>query len=156
MNIKNIFKKEYTVGLDIGSSSVKIAFFVDRPDGPFLLKTELAEIKKTADEESSEKELVSVLKHLFRSVDPKKSRIIVSVNCPNTALKKITTPYMPRSELREGIKLQAKNFFPFPIDESLIDFEITGDMMDKGVRKYEILPYRYHQKVYFYSGSGRY
>ncbi|MFA6320376.1 MAG: type IV pilus assembly protein PilM [Candidatus Omnitrophota bacterium] len=139
MDFKTIFKKEYVVGLDIGSSSVKTAVFIEKEDGPFLLRSELKEIKRTNDPASDEAGLAVALRFLFRDIDTKKSVVIASVNCTNTAVKKITTPYMPKSELREGIRLQAKSYFPFPIDESMLDFEITGDIVDKGTRKYEIL-----------------
>ena len=45
---------------------------------------------------------------------------------------------MPKAELRDGISLEAKNYFPFPIDDSLLDYEILGDVVEKGIRKYEV------------------
>ncbi|MFA5144300.1 MAG: pilus assembly protein PilM [Candidatus Omnitrophota bacterium] len=137
--LKGLFKKDYIVGLDIGSSAVKAAIFSDSEGGPCLIGVELKEIAKHDDPESAEKETIAAIRYLTRGIDVRKSRIIVNVNCPNTAIKKITTPCIPKSELREGITLQAKNYFPFPIDKAILDFEITGDFMDKGVRKYEIV-----------------
>jgi len=138
MDIKKVFKKEYIIGLDIGSSSVKVAQFQSREDGLHLVRAELKEIDY-ADEAAREKETVSALRHLLRGVNIKKSRIIVAINCPQTAVKKIVAPYMPKSELRQGIMLEAKNYFPFSIENSLLDFEILGDVVEKGVRKYDVL-----------------
>ncbi|MDP3804347.1 MAG: pilus assembly protein PilM [Candidatus Omnitrophota bacterium] len=139
MDLKNIFKKEYIIGLDIGSSSVKIAQFQSREDGLHLVKAELKDINYTDDGDAREKETLSALRHLLRGVDIKKSKIIVAINCPETAVKKVTAPYMPKSELRQGIILEAKSYFPFPIEDSFLDFEILGDIVEKGVRKYEVL-----------------
>ncbi len=139
MDFKNLFKKEYVIGLDIGSSSVKIAQFQSREDGLHLMKTDLKEIKIYDNEAENENEILSALRYLLKGVDIKRSKIIVNINCPHTAIKKVQAPYMPKTELKEGIKLEVKNYFPFAVDESLLDFEILGDIVEKGVRKYEVL-----------------
>lgn len=136
--ITQILKKNFIIGLDIGSSSVKIAQFQSREDGLHLVRAELRDINYT-DDGAREKETLSALRHLLRGVDIKKSKIIVAINCPQTAVKKVAAPYMPKSELRQGIMLEAKNYFPFPIDDTFLDFEILGDLVEKGVRKYEVL-----------------
>jgi type IV pilus assembly protein PilM len=55
-----------------------------------------------------------------------------------TSINRLKVPYMPKEELREGLMLEAKNYFPFPVDSAALDFEILGDVVEKGVRKYEI------------------
>jgi len=128
----DLFKKDYIIGLDIGTFSVKIAQFAKRPDGLHLVRSDLKEIK-------NENEIIAALKEMFRGVDLKKSKVIASINCPKTTTKKITSPYMPKAELERGIKLEAKSYFHFPIDDSSLDFEILGDIVEKGIRKYEVL-----------------
>lgn len=133
-----IFKKDYIVGLDIGSTSVRIVQFIKKEDSLHLIKAGLEEIASTSDEVSREKEILSSLRKLLRGVDIKRSKFIVSINCPKTAVRRVTAPYMPRGELREGIRLEAKNYFPFPIEEALLDFQILGDVVEKGVKKYQL------------------
>lgn len=141
MDIRNLFKfkKDYIIGLDIGSSAVKMAQFKDTEGGLRLIKAELKELPYTADKELKEKETLNAIKYLLKGIDIKRSNVIAAMNCPQTAIKKITAPYMPKSELREGIMLESKNYFPFPIDASTLDYEILGDLMEKGVRKYEVM-----------------
>jgi len=133
-----ILKKDYIIGLDIGASSVKIAEFRKAEGGLYLIKADLREIKAPHDDASREKEIISILRDLFKGIDLKKSRVIVNINCPKTSIKTAKAPYMPRAELRNGINLEAKNYFPFPINDSLLDYEILGDVVEKGVRKYEV------------------
>lgn len=133
-----MFKKDYIVGVDIGSSSVKVAQFKKLADELRLVKANLREIKWTDDDAVREKEIVAALKDLFKEIDIKKSKIIAAINCPKTSVKVAQAPYMPKAELHKGINLEAKNYFPFPIDEALLDYEILGDLVEKGVRKYEI------------------
>lgn len=139
MKLSRLFKKDYVIGLDIGSSSIKLAQFIEKEDGLHLVHADLKEIKQTGDNILDEKETLSILRYLFKDINTKKSKIIVSINCPHTAIKKVIAPYIPVAELREGIRLDAKNYFPFPIDQSLLDFEILGDVVEKGIRKYEVL-----------------
>lgn len=138
MDIKKFFTKDFIVGLDIGASSVKIAQFKRSEDGLHLVKADLQEIEPTPDPELHKKAIAKVLKHLLAGVNLKKSKVIAHINCPKTAIKLTHAPYMPRAELHAGMKLEAKTHFPFPIDDSLLDFEILGDIVEKGVRKYEV------------------
>ncbi len=140
MGLKNLFKKDYIIGLDIGSTSIKIAQFKEAEGRGFsLVKAQLKEIAPYSDDVSFEREAVLALRYLLRDVNIKRAKIIVSVNCPQTAIKKVVAPYMPKSELRQGIALEAKSYFPFSIDGSMLDFEVLGDIVDKGVRKYDLL-----------------
>jgi type IV pilus assembly protein PilM len=139
METIGFFKKDYIIGLDVGSSSIKLAQFIKREDGLHLVKTDLKEIKHVDDENLRQKETASSLKDILRGIDLKKSKIISTLNCPKTFIKKITVPYIPKKELREGLKLEAKNYFPFPVDNPLLDFEILGDMTEQGIRKYEVM-----------------
>ncbi|MCQ9206418.1 MAG: pilus assembly protein PilM [Omnitrophica bacterium] len=138
MSIKKFFTKDFVIGLDIGASSVKIAQFKKSEEGLYLVKADLREIKPTTDPALRTKAIAEALKGLFAGIDLKKSKVIAHINCPKTAIKLTHAPYMPKSELYAGMKLEAKTDFPFPIDDSLLDYEIFGDVVEKGVRKYEV------------------
>ncbi|MDO8536126.1 MAG: type IV pilus assembly protein PilM [Candidatus Omnitrophota bacterium] len=139
MDFKNLFKKDHVIGLDIGSSAIKIALFKEAEDGLHLVKAEIKEIAEYNDDASFEKEAVFALRYLLRGIDTKKAKVIASINCPSTAIKRIVAPYMPKAELKQGIELEAKSYFPFSIDDSTLDFEVLGDVVDKGIRKYDLL-----------------
>jgi len=134
----SMFKKDYIIGLDIGWSSIKMVQFKKADDGLHLVRAEVRELGKNVDQEVDEKVKASILKDLLKGIDIKNSRVIATINCPQTAIKIAHVPYMPKSELDSGIKLEAKNYFPFPIDECLIEYKVLGDTVEKGVRKYEI------------------
>jgi len=139
MEFKSFSKKADVIGLDIGSSSVKMAHFIQKAEGLSLAGAWIKEIDVTADPAAYDREMLHALQELFSDPALKKSRIIVNINCPQTSIKKMTAPVMPADELREAIKLAAKSHFSFPVDESLLDFEITGDTVEKGIKKYEIV-----------------
>ncbi len=117
-------KHDQIIGLDIGASSIKLAQFKRSDDGVHLVKLSLGE--------------VSDLKRLLQDVDRERAEIIVSINCPKTMVKTIAVPYMPKLELAEAIKLEAKNYFSFPINDCFIDFEILSEFTENGIRKYQL------------------
>lgn len=130
--MSNMNKKDYIVALDIGTGAIKLAQFRGREDGLHLIKTKFVELTK-------DKEPVSALKEIILSIDIRNSKVVTLLNSPQTMVKRIITPHMPKAELREAISFEAKNYFPFSVDGCLIDFELIGDVLEKGVKKLEIL-----------------
>ncbi|MGA2775026.1 MAG: type IV pilus assembly protein PilM [Candidatus Omnitrophota bacterium] len=137
ISFKDIFKKDFIIGLDIGTASVKLAQFEKRENGFYLVRLDLKEIRPADNEAVREEEITGILNDLLKGIDRNKSQIIVSINCPHTAINRVVVPYMPKQELRECINLGIKNYFMFPVTNSLSDYEILGDFTEKGVKKYE-------------------
>ena len=117
--------KQTIVGLDLGTSSVKIAQFTS--DGRRrLLRADV-------------KERTASVKEWLRGIDVKNSKFIVAVNCPRTSIRFLTVPCMPLAELAQGIRFEAGHFFPFPIDDACLAFTIEDTLEEKGVKKYRVL-----------------
>ena len=133
-----LFTKDYTIGLDIGTSSVKMALVKNgTPSGP--VETGMKELPLFTTADNYKKSAASALGELFRGVNIARSDFILTVNCDKTYLKRVKAPYMPRNELKDAIKLEAKGYFPFAVDDAELDFEILGDVVDKGAHKYDLL-----------------
>jgi len=125
-------KKKYILGLDIGAASIKLAQFIKEDDGLSLIKVKLIEITK-------DKDALLKLKEICRGVDLKDSMVITMVNSGEAMVKRIVAPQMPESELKEALRLEAKNYFPVSIADAALDFEIAGDVLEKGIKKTELL-----------------
>lgn len=106
------YKKDTVAGINVGTASVKAAIFRQSGVALELVKADLRE-----------EESVSGLKDLLKSVNPRTTRFVATVNCPHTAVRRIKAPRIPRAEIREAIRLHAAQYFPFPIDKSYVDFE---------------------------------
>lgn len=131
MRLPRLFKKDFVIGLDLGTTSIKMAQFLKSETGLRLVKT--------ATEPIVGKDMGSAIKTLLKGIDIKKSKFIVAINCPDTAIKKLTAPYMPRQELREALLLGAKNYLTYPQDKAFFDFQIQGDVFEKGARRYKLI-----------------
>jgi type IV pilus assembly protein PilM len=135
----SMHKNDQVIGLDIGSSSIKSARFIRKDGALHLVDLSLGEIPVFLDPASRNARKVAFLKDFMQGVDRAKTDIIVCLNCPKTMVKTITVPFMPKTELADAIKLEAKNFFPFPINNALLDFEVSGEITESGVKKYQLM-----------------
>lgn len=115
----------------MGHSSIKLVQLAKREAGLTLIKTQLKEITPS--------NKLDVLKELLKEFDPKQTKIIAAFNCSETALRVITVPVMPKVELKAAIQHEAKNYFPFPIEDCAFDFEIIGEVQDKGIKKNRVM-----------------
>jgi type IV pilus assembly protein PilM len=125
-------KKKYIIALDIGTASIKLAQFIKQDDGLSLIKVKFIEITK-------DKDTLLSLKEICRGVDLKGSLVITLVNSREAMVKRIVAPQMPESELKSALYLEAKNYFPVSIVDSTLDFEIVGNVLEKGIKKAELL-----------------
>ena len=124
------------IGIDIGTTSVKAAQMVCTSGEWTVLKTVRADI--SSDGKDLKAAAVGALKEALRDVDTQKAKIVCVVNCPQTCVRMITAPPMPLKELTEAIRWEVKNYIPFPLEEAVLDYEITGESVEKGVKKLNI------------------
>lgn len=121
LKFKDIFIKEkFCLGLDIGSSSIKLVKL------RFLKeKTELCGYNL----EVLQDNLTSVLKNITESYDTKKLNL--SVCGPAAIIRYVNFPRMNNAELRQALKFEAQKHIPFPISEVNIDgYILKEDLSD--------------------------
>ncbi len=133
----NILQKAYMVGLDFGSSSIKLVQLIKKEGNLTLVRTDSRNIAPAKNNESKD-HLLPVLKELLKGIEIKKSQFVVSINSPHAGIRVISVPHMPKSELKESLKMEAQNYFPFPVEASQLDFEILGETLEEGVRKLRV------------------
>jgi type IV pilus assembly protein PilM len=126
------------IGIDIGASSVKAAQVVESMMGLSLHKIACSEIF-SVEEKDRPAAVVRALKEALSGMDTRKAKIVSVVSCPKTFTRNLITPLMPRQELAEAVRWEAKNSVPFPLEEAVWDFAVTGEVADQGVKKLSIM-----------------
>lgn len=129
------FRREFIIGLDIGSTCIKLVQLARREQTLTLIRADLAEIRSSGDRASREREILSTLTNLLKEVPFRQSEIAVSFNSPETATRVIVAPPMPKGELMEAVRIESKQYFPFSIEDSLIEFETLGQKQQGEVKK---------------------
>jgi len=128
---KTKFKE--SIGLDIGSHSIKLVHLKKLHEGFKLLNYE---IKSTLPEgmepvlsDLSPDRFSPVLSSMLRSlkINPKKAKHVVSsIGGDNTSIKQIKTIFLPDEELESALFFEAKKHLPISGAEMLLDYQVLN------------------------------
>jgi type IV pilus assembly protein PilM len=131
--IKEQFGSERSViGIDVGTSSVKVVQMANVDGALTIIKSAFVDIGGVP---GKQEEVLESLKTALIGIDTKGAKIVAIVNCLQTCTRKIIAPHMPKKELIQAVRWEAKNAIPFSIDEALMDFEVLGEISDKNIKK---------------------
>jgi len=132
-------KKKDVVGLDIGSSSIKLVE-LNRGRGAFKLQNlGLSPLPPEAIVDGALMDSVAIIdamRDLVSTTKTKRKDVVTSVSGHSVIVKKITLPFMTEAELEESIQWEAERYIPFDINDVNIDFHMLGssaenaDLMD--------------------------
>ena len=131
-NMKNLFPgSKQVVGLDIGSSSLKLAEILETPKGYFLnnfsrIPLPMGVIVDGAVVE--QEQLTERIKKLFKYAGCKQKKIVTSLSGHSVIIKKVSFPAMDEVELRDLIADEAGKYLPFDsMEEVNFDFQTLGE-----------------------------
>ena len=132
MDLKELFTgSKKLVGLDIGSSSLKLAEIVSTSQGPVLNRFRQIPVPPGVIVDGVVEDagaLSSIIKELFRNSGCKGKGIVTSLSGNSVIVKKVTLAQMEEVELRELIHDEAGKYLPFDnMDDVNYDFQILGD-----------------------------
>jgi type IV pilus assembly protein PilM len=119
------------VGLDIGSSSLKLAEVISSSHGHVLNQFLQIPLPKGIIVEGvlvDAQELSLNIKELFNKSGLRRRGIVTSLSGNSVIVKKVTFAQMNETELRDLIRDEAGKYLPFDnIDDVNYDFQILGD-----------------------------
>lgn len=122
-------RKKGVIGLDIGSSSIKLVELGESKNGYKLQNLGIAPLPPEAIVDGALMDSVTIIdtiRELIANTKAKTKDVITSVSGHSVIVKKITLPLMSNSELEESIQWEAERYIPFDINEVNIDFQIFG------------------------------
>jgi len=132
LNLKEIFSgQKQLVGLDIGSSSLKLAEIIGSSRGYVLnrfLQTPLPRGIITDGVLADPNALTLKIKELFRNSGCGRKGVVTSLAGNSVIIKKVTLDQINETELRDLIHDEAGKYLPFDnMDDVNYDFQILGD-----------------------------
>ena len=123
--------KKRLVGLDVGSSSLKLAEIVNSSHGYVLNRFLQVPLPKGVIIDGvleDTKALSLSIKELFHKSGCKGRGVVTSLSGNSVIVKKVTFPHMEETELRDLIRDEAGKYLPFDnMDDVNYDFQILGD-----------------------------
>lgn len=112
-------KTKTRIGLDIGTSAIKIVEASGTAEKPVLTALALANITP-----SSKSNLTDLIKSTMQEARVSTKDANISVSGPSLIVRFISMPKMKMEDLKNAIRFEAEKFIPFDISECVIDFQI--------------------------------
>ena len=129
-------KSKGLVGLDIGSSAVKLVELKPLSKGENkwkLVNIGSAPLSPEVIVDGSIMDstvVVDAISELFSENKVKGNDVAIAVSGHSVIIKKITMAYMAEEELAESIRWEAESYIPFDIDDVYLDYQV----LDEGER----------------------
>lgn len=130
-------KKKDLVGIDIGSSSVKLVQLKEQKGAWQLLNVGTMPLPPEAIVDNTlmdSSAIVDAVKNLGKSLSVKIKEAACSISGNTVIIRKIKLPAMPPEELEDQIKWEAEQYIPFDINDVNIDFQILEPDEDDPTR----------------------
>ena len=122
-------KKKDVIGLDIGSSSIKLVELREGKGGFKLQNVAISPLPPEAIVDGALMDSVTIIntiRDLTTASKTKTKEVVTSVSGHSVIVKKIALPLMTEAELEESIQWEAERYIPFDINDVNIDFQIFG------------------------------
>ncbi|WP_380175603.1 type IV pilus assembly protein PilM [Kineococcus sp. DHX-1] len=125
------------IGLDIGTSGVRAAELSYGRAGVTLERFGQVALPEGAvrDGEVVDRPTVAeAIKSLWKASGLRGKKVALGVANQRVVVRQVDLPWMPRSELKKSLSLQVQDYLPMPVDECVLDFQLTEELVDDGQR----------------------
>ncbi|SHI69103.1 type IV pilus assembly protein PilM [Malonomonas rubra DSM 5091] len=121
--------KKDIVGIDVGSSSVKLVRLRESRGNFHLVNIGVMPLAPETIVDNTimdSTSIVEAIQNLMVGMKVKAKRVATSVSGHSVIIRKIMLPIMTEEELEASIQWEAEQYIPFDISEVNIDFQILG------------------------------
>jgi type IV pilus assembly protein PilM len=129
------FEGRHLVGVDIGTSAVKVIQVRSSGKGVHLLKYGVEPLPPQSIVDGhvmNSGAVADALRKVFRDLRIAQKEIALSISGNSVIIKKLNLPLMKRDELEEQIQWEAEQHIPFDISEVEIDYNVIWQNPDLG------------------------
>jgi type IV pilus assembly protein PilM len=125
------FGSKGLIGLDIGSSSVKLVELSPKGRGGFeLTHLGIAPVPTEAIVQGAflnSGAIVDAIREALAKAKTRTRNVAAAVSGHSVIVKKVSLPQMTRTELEEQIRWEAEQYIPFDVNEVNLDFQILEE-----------------------------
>lgn len=131
-------KQKEFFGLDLSGTTVKVVQLKHGPSKPQLVAYGGMTLPAGSMQSDSSVDLQNAANAIKQTV--KKAKItadqcVAALPGAGVFTSIITLPQMPRNELAESIRWQAKQYVPSPLDEVILDWHVVGEVEGAALKK---------------------
>ena len=124
-----------SIGLYIGSHSIKLVELRHSIKGVFLTNFVIKELPPNP----SADVVAESIKELVREENIKARKVTIGVSGPHVAIRRMSLPAMPKKELKEAVRWEARKFISFPPEKIIVDFQILGEIVEDGAKNLDLM-----------------
>lgn len=135
-------QKKEIAGLDIGSSSVKVALFSREKNGRKLKVWGHIPFNVPANSQPDERKAIisDEISRFFKKMGIQTKYVAASVSGNSVIVRYVKLPKMTRKELDLAIKVEAEPFIPFDINDIYLSYYILNEnVQEEGQQKMEVV-----------------
>ena len=132
------------LGIDIGSSAVKVALLKKSKKGYDLLNFGMVSLPPDSIVDGAVENPEAVVDALKKLIQAEKlsgyRECVFTISGQSVIIKKITVPLMSEEDLAQSIQQEAEQYIPFDIEEVNVDFQVVkaeGELPKKGEKAAE-------------------
>lgn len=131
IGLTQVFGKERIVGVDIGSRFIKVVLAeAGRTSGTWqIVKAAVGPTPAEAVREGivlDQAGVAAALKALMQSADIEANAAVAAISGASVIVRHVKLPKMSESVLRKSVRFEAAKHISSSVDDSMIEFEITG------------------------------
>jgi type IV pilus assembly protein PilM len=127
-----------SIGLDIGSHSIKLVELRHTFKGFFLTNFAVKELPLEAGE-VDRGVIGEKIKELLHEENIRVRKVTIGVSGPQIAIRRASFPSMPKKELKDAVRLEARKFISFPLEKAIVDFQLLGEIVEEGAKKLDLM-----------------
>ena len=128
-------RSKLSLGLDIGSSMVKVAQLKETKKGFSLQHFAMAPLPPDTVVDGAlmnPSAIVDTIKGLVQGNRIKNKEVAISISGHSVIIKKVSLPQMTEEELQESIQWEAEQYIPFDINDVNIDVQVLNPHTEGG------------------------
>jgi type IV pilus assembly protein PilM len=130
--------RQSLVGVDIGANALKVVQISPSRRGPVLQYASLTELLQSNGEGQDRGEAIA-LHDTVRTGRLNRKKLVIAYQGEELTVRHLTLPKMPRDEIKEAIRWEAKKIAPKALEEVIFDYLTLGEIDERDTKRYEIL-----------------
>lgn len=131
-----------TIGIDIGSHSIKVVQLSPSRTGYVLTRAGSTPTPPNAIKQgviTDRPAMADALHTLMRDLGITTGAAVAAVAGPTVVVRQVQLPAMPEAQLRKSIYWEARNYISFPVEDSLLEFQILETHAGESTPKMDVM-----------------
>ena len=131
-----------TIGIDIGSHSIKVVQVASTRTGYALLRAGSTPTPEDAVKQGVVEDRFAVaeaIRSLLTDLGIVNPLAVAALSGPTVVVRQVQLPAMPEHQLRKSIYWEARNYISFPVEDSLLEFQILGTHTTDGIPQMDVM-----------------